>query len=338
MLTTRQISPFFRALAKQTTAVKVASIAFGLGLTFVLGYLTNRTSSVADQISVSTNELQKVALLQSEKWLWQVMFIFLILQIIMAIVFALTPTTPAEAIDLINKLDLENDDLVRSANSLKNQRDKFLHTLHSSTQSLAIVSGFLMRDTESSQKETIATCKKCVETDLESILASFILQKNYVFNYKDDNVLHNMAVYLWNKTNQQLEAIWRVHHNNLTTQGKGRPWKQGQGHVGLCFQDAKLIATPDLPSTGLFEMSEQDRSQYRSAFSVPIFGENNNPVGVFVITSSELGQFGGVEAGSGVVGGSRSIDDKVKETMETISQLLSLYFTYNQNEVSQKST
>ncbi|MDD2032738.1 GAF domain-containing protein [Pseudomonas sp. 39167] len=132
---------------------------------------------------------------------------------------------------------------------------------------------------------------------LEAVLSHLVKHRAQLFRY-NGNSLYNMALYMHDKTDDDLFIIWRKHDDRMVT--SNRRWKPGLGHVGLAFvqQEAK-ICHDIFESTELANSStsdESDKTKYRSFLSIPItdsLGNNNGgkPLGVLVFTSSSVGQF-----------------------------------------------
>jgi hypothetical protein len=135
------------------------------------------------------------------------------------------------------------------------------------------------------------------EKGLEAVLSHLLKHRVQLFGYTGES-LYNMALYMYDKKDDDLFIIWRRHDDRMST--SNRRWKPGLGHVGLAFvqQEAK-ICHDIFMSTELANSStndESDKAKYRSFLSIPItdsFGNNNGgkPLGVLVFTSSSVGQF-----------------------------------------------
>jgi hypothetical protein len=134
------------------------------------------------------------------------------------------------------------------------------------------------------------------EKGLEAVLWNLVQYRVPLFGYKGDS-LYNMALYMYDKKDDDLFIVWRRHDDRLST--SNRRWKPGLGHVGLAFvqQEAK-ICHDIFQSTELANPSnsDADKAKYRSFLSLPItdsFGntDGKKPLGVLVFTSSSVGQF-----------------------------------------------
>ena len=86
--------------------------------------------------------------------------------------------------------------------------------------------------------------------------------------------------------------MWRSHDNRLKV--RNREWKPGFGHVGVCFQRDKTIFSDDASSAGednsIATDVADDKRQYRSMLSTPIYVDGNKKA-VLVVTSSKPEQF-----------------------------------------------
>jgi hypothetical protein len=108
--------------------------------------------------------------------------------------------------------------------------------------------------------------------------------------------MHNFVVYKFNDERRKLEVFYRLCDDRIETHN--RSWGKGQGHVGIAFAQEKAIISGDVADAEEFidRVSYQTDKEYYSSFiSVPIPDveeDAEEPVGVFVITSSRAGQFG----------------------------------------------
>lgn len=163
------------------------------------------------------------------------------------------------------------------------------------------------------------------EEGLAAMLSHIAHHRAQLFGFTGSS-MYNMALYLYDKVDDDLAIIWRMHDDRMTT--SNRRWKPGYGHVGLAFvqQEAK-ICHDILESTELANSSTSDNSdkeKYRSFLSIPVkdyFGSDDGkkPLGVLVFTSSSAGQFDW---------------ERDKFFTLTIAKLLSIYIERNVTEWS----
>lgn len=112
----------------------------------------------------------------------------------------------------------------------------------------------------------------------------------------------NFAVYLHSRSRDRLLPVWRSTAPNHPSQGPGRVWGRGQGHVGKAFVDGQPIITPDALHPDVERLSAApkgmetpiDREVYRSFAALPIgptAEQEAEPYGVLVGTSNRVGRF-----------------------------------------------
>ncbi|MCV4287751.1 GAF domain-containing protein [Pseudomonas capsici] len=137
------------------------------------------------------------------------------------------------------------------------------------------------------------------EEGLNRILWHLVENRTQLFDYKSD-AFYNFALYLYDRKSQELIIKWRAHDDRLEV--SNRSWKPGFGHVGLAFIQGEAKICQDITTSSELSNSAADKSdkkKYRSFISVPIkdsYGviapqTGNQPLGVLVFTSSDVGQF-----------------------------------------------
>jgi hypothetical protein len=109
------------------------------------------------------------------------------------------------------------------------------------------------------------------------------------------------GVYLYSKKRDELVPLWREKSRNHPSDGRGRAWGRGQGHVGKAFVDRKVIVTGDAAHPDVVQLCGApanlergyDREVYRSFASVPIgpIDGDSEPYGVLVGTSDRKDRF-----------------------------------------------
>ncbi len=78
---------------------------------------------------------------------------------------------------------------------------------------------------------------------------------------------------------------------------KNRSWKEGNGHVGICFAQGEMIINrveaKDSELKKAFGYTDDDLQYYCGTVSAPIFSNDDpsKPIGVLNITSSNGNQF-----------------------------------------------
>ncbi|WP_122605800.1 GAF domain-containing protein [Pseudomonas viridiflava] len=134
------------------------------------------------------------------------------------------------------------------------------------------------------------------DAGLNRILWHLVEHRTQLFGYKPD-AFYNFALYLYDKSSDELFIKWRDHDNRLVV--SNRRWKPGFGHVGLAFIQAEAKICQDITISS--ELSDgaidgSDKKKYRSFISVPIKDsykviDGQKPLGVLVFTSNHVGQF-----------------------------------------------
>ena len=109
--------------------------------------------------------------------------------------------------------------------------------------------------------------------------------------------LWSFAAYVYCSKDGKLHSIWRQKHSRHPSQGIGRTWEIGQGHVGIAFAQKEPKICPDMSAPGVAEMfspkeakQDYDRTAYASFVSEPIgpLGDAQRPYGVLVATRACL--------------------------------------------------
>ncbi|WP_146750250.1 hypothetical protein [Pseudomonas sp. RIT411] len=133
------------------------------------------------------------------------------------------------------------------------------------------------------------------EHSLTRILSHLVEHRSKLFIYQND-ALYNFALYLHDRSSDELIVKWRSHDNRLKT--SNRSWKPGQGHVGLAFIQGEAKICQDITKSSELSTTSTNPSdrKYRSFISVPIndsgqIGDGKKPLGVIVFTSDYPGQF-----------------------------------------------
>ncbi len=160
---------------------------------------------------------------------------------------------------------------------------------------------------------------------LRQCLDPFIYNREQVFGFKN-SAKYNISVYLYDSDLQHLAPFYRFVDDRISR--SDRCWKPGNGHIGICFSQNRVIVSSDVSESPLISdsMTETDMSNYQSMASVPILthypsgkqnGSSNSETteqrGVFIVTSSEKNQLAG---------------ERHEVTLGIISRLLSTFFDY----------
>lgn len=133
------------------------------------------------------------------------------------------------------------------------------------------------------------------EKDVQALLVPLMADRTDALDFRSED-MHNFVVYKFNQDSRQLEVFYRLCDDRIETHN--RSWGKGQGHVGIAFAQKRAIISGDVADAEelIDRVSyETDKEYYSSFISVPIPDVDESadePIGVFVITSSRAGQFG----------------------------------------------
>jgi hypothetical protein len=136
---------------------------------------------------------------------------------------------------------------------------------------------------------------------LSEIMAPLHLEGEHFFGIQGSE-RWNFAVYLFSAKEDQLVPIWREKARNHPSEGAGRSWGRGEGHVGKAWVNGKAIITGDASHPEVAPLSaaphekerDYDVGLYRSYASIPIgplLEDEGFPYGVLVATSDRIGRF-----------------------------------------------
>lgn len=139
-----------------------------------------------------------------------------------------------------------------------------------------------------------------IDNAIREILAIIVNEREEIFEFTAKE-LWNFAVYIYNPSKHILKPIWREKHRNHPSEGIGRDWVQGEGHIGKAFvdrepkitSDATIAALSDLMGPTPNKKHPYDNQTYQSFASIPIgpIEEDEDPIGVLVATSNQKGRF-----------------------------------------------
>lgn len=140
-----------------------------------------------------------------------------------------------------------------------------------------------------------------VQDIIANVMRPLDLFRGELFLYSGE-AKYNFAFYRYDSENSELCPYHRIVDSRIST--RGRHWKPGKGHIGLCFTKGEVLYSPDVTKSPELaqDHKEGDEENYRSFISVPVFQsvrgfENENAwgsdyvEGVLVVTSSEPEQF-----------------------------------------------
>lgn len=143
-----------------------------------------------------------------------------------------------------------------------------------------------------------------LEQAIALVLDLCVSFKAEIFGFRSID-LHNFAVYLYDDDEENLRVAWRECDPRI--QRQDRRWAPGNGHVGLCFVQKRVLFSNNVPQSDELERDDPaDDKKYVSMVSIPIFRSGNfpnshtgssdvdhdaQPLGVFVVTSSAPNQF-----------------------------------------------
>ncbi|MBO6724619.1 MAG: GAF domain-containing protein [Rhizobiaceae bacterium] len=130
---------------------------------------------------------------------------------------------------------------------------------------------------------------------MDELLSPFYLQGDSIFGFVPSEKW-SIGIYLYSKPKKLLKPVWRQKSNNHPSQGMGREWRSGEGHVGKAFLDRRPILTGNANDDAVAQLCrarsskqlDYDSKTYISFASVPIGladDDNVDPFGVLVATS-----------------------------------------------------
>lgn len=132
-----------------------------------------------------------------------------------------------------------------------------------------------------------------LEELVREALYSVVGLRKEIFGFSSER--YNFAVYRYNAERDVLHVLYRDVHRDIPRQD--REWKPGFGHVGFCFIRREAVLSHDVTESEEMadDQSETDDEHYVSIAAAPIFsltsGDDSDPRGVLVITSSAPNQF-----------------------------------------------
>lgn len=234
-----------------------------------------------------------------------ILVLLILVQAILLVTTLLGPSTPARAIVALDELNNAHEELHRTYDILKDQRDSYYSSVFSANQSLGVIRGIL-------DSADTAIDDVLLQDHLRRILEPYIVNRNLVFNFTEITAMYRLTVLLLDRQMDQLTQRYSYADPGIIQ--RKRPWTPKTGHAGRAFTEEKVIITPDLSEVDEYRdyYDDVDARQYRSMASIPLFN-TTGVCGVLVITSSEPDQF--------------DYENSV-EIFETIGHIISLYLRY----------
>lgn len=141
----------------------------------------------------------------------------------------------------------------------------------------------------------VRAARKNAATAQLELLRLYEILRHELLGFEDGD-RHNFMIYL--RERNDLRPGPRVCDPRI--RAFGRPWRVGEGHVGLAIEENALLVSGDLRQTAAWspKAKPSDAKNYVSAVSVPLYfsGDLDAPDGVFIVTSSRLDHFRDLDA------------------------------------------
>jgi GAF domain-containing protein len=144
-------------------------------------------------------------------------------------------------------------------------------------------------------KEAVASGGAAEEraiTACQEVLEILEVSRHRALRYAPDDPRYNIHIFKWDEKTQRLVTLARVHGSGITEHN--RTWKEGQGHVGTCFESNQMMLLPDLQGPegqGYRKLEEKlDKTAYRAIMDAPLSLVDQR-WGVLAVTSGSPGQF-----------------------------------------------
>ena len=225
-------------------------------------------------------------------WLFWLLIISLVfLQIATAAINLLGGQLIQEAYFEAKDIADENQELKRKVDYLTKEID-YLNTLRASAIAwLEMERQYLELEIDSLEK---------FRNLLSNFLAIVVEAREIIFGVEASE-LWNFVIYIYSRSFNQLVPVWREKSHLHPSQGLGRNWKPGQGHVGKAFVDcnSKIIGDATDPTVANLMappaslIQPYDQTVYRSFASIPIklVSTEEQSFGVLVATSDRVDRF-----------------------------------------------
>ena len=167
-------------------------------------------------------------------------------------------------------------------------------------------------------KNTGSKGRDC-EKDISELLNPLVHYRSKAFDFSNSD-LFNIALYLYNANEDQLEPYFRKNDDRIVVHG--RSWNPPFGYVGYAHWINGIIVSseyPDQPSATTGKALQTDKDFYASCVAAAIPGNmpNGKPIGVLIISSSRENQFSSSDS---------SLNDFISEYVLILSQYFDKYF------------
>ncbi|WP_026481063.1 GAF domain-containing protein [Ahrensia sp. 13_GOM-1096m] len=203
-------------------------------------------------------------------------------------------------------LDLLNKKLKDEKTIAKNNMEiDDLSTLYTDMYTNNVTSFVLRRMSVAYIKEITAKKGKVQKPDFEEMIseicAPIYLSGDSLFGFEISEKW-SVSLYLHHAKNDLLVPVWREKSATHPSNGLGRVWRQGEGHVGKAFIDRRPILTGNANDEGVAQLcrargsklAPYDVNAYVSFASIPLTltsDDKLNPLGILVASSDKLGRF-----------------------------------------------
>lgn len=184
----------------------------------------------------------------------------------------------------------EYRDLERKQEELKSKHEEEKERSRAavySVQALRYASQVVIDAMEATSRDEQRNLKQLVQEALFPVVEF----RSELFGFAGEK--YNFAVYQHIPKRNVLQVLYREVHRDIPRQD--REWEPGFGHVGFCFIRQEAVFSSDVRESEELsdDQSDTDDDHYVSIAAAPIFafGDETDPHGVFVVTSSAPNQF-----------------------------------------------
>lgn len=165
---------------------------------------------------------------------------------------------------------------VRATAERERHRTEAVHAISGVTANLAIA---------------VAAGVRSREQAVALLLDAWVSYRHELLSFRGED-RHNFVVYV--RDGDVLRPVHRKAHHAIPVHG--RSWAVGQGHVGTCVAENRLMVSGDIRNTEAWvpaEARRTDRDHYVSAVSVPFsYGTpTDDPEGALIVTSNRVDHF-----------------------------------------------
>ncbi|MBI9065471.1 MAG: hypothetical protein JEZ14_26030 [Marinilabiliaceae bacterium] len=170
-------------------------------------------------------------------------------------------------------------------------------------------------------KNTSREGRDC-EKDISDLMNPLVHYRSAAFDFQNSD-LYNIALYLYNANEDQLEQFFRKCDDRIEVHG--RSWKPPFGYIGYAHWINGVIISseyPNQPSATTGKALPSDKEFYASCVAAAIPGNmtGGKPIGVLIISSSRENQFSSNDT---------SLTDFISEYVLILSQYFEKYFDGN---------